>query len=162
VLAADVVALGGLTDAERAQFHEALPRLQAMCAALAACGIPQTLVHGDLHLHNVAGSAGRTQFFDWTDACVSHPFFDLISIFDDEDRARQAQLRDGYLGQWSDCAPLERLLEAWALAQPLGDLHQAISYQHIVAALEPVAQVELGDSVPYYVRKVLHALGLRS
>jgi aminoglycoside/choline kinase family phosphotransferase len=160
-LAANVVALGGLTDAERAQFHEALPRLQAMCAALAACGIPHTLVHGDLHLHNVAVNAGRSQFFDWTDACVSHPFFDLISVFDDEDRTRQAQLRGGYLSQWSDCALLERLLEAWTLAQPLSDLHQAISYQHILVGLEPAAQVELGDSVPYYVRKVLYALGLR-
>jgi Ser/Thr protein kinase RdoA (MazF antagonist) len=127
-LAADAAALGGLTDAERAQFRVALPRLQAMCAALAACGIPQTLVHGDLHLHNVAGRAGHQQFFDWTDACVSHPFFDLISVFDDEDCARQVQLRDAYLGVWSDDAPVERLLEAWALARLLSDLHQAISY----------------------------------
>jgi Phosphotransferase enzyme family len=96
-LAADAAALSGLIDAESAQFRESLPRLQAMCAALAACGIPHTLVHGDLHLHNVAVNAGRYLFFDWTDACVSHPFFDLISVFDDEDRARQAQLRDAYL-----------------------------------------------------------------
>jgi hypothetical protein len=45
------------------------------------------------------------------------------------------------------------------LAQPLSDLHQAISYQHILVGLEPSAQAELGDSVPYYVRKVLQALG---
>jgi aminoglycoside/choline kinase family phosphotransferase len=96
-LVGDAVALSGLTDAERAQFREMLPRLQAMCAALAACSIPETLVHGDLHLHNVAVDAGRYQFFDWTDACVSHPFFDLISVFDDEDRDRQEQLRDTYL-----------------------------------------------------------------
>jgi hypothetical protein len=158
-LAADAAALSGLTDAERAQFREALPRLQAMCAALAACGIPHTLVHGDLHLNNVADDAGRYLLFDWTDACVSHPFFDLISVFDDEDHARQAQLREAYLSLWSDCAPLEQLREAWALAQPLSDLHQAISYQHILVGLEPSAQIELADSMPYYVRKVLQALG---
>ena len=56
-------------------------------------------------------------------------------------------------------APLEQLRKAWALAQPLSDLHQAISYQHILVGLEPSAQAELGDSVPYYVRKVLQALG---
>jgi hypothetical protein len=158
-LAADAAALDGLTDAERAQFRTALPRLQAMCAALAACGIPQTLVHGDLHLNNVAVTAGRQQYFDWSDACVSHPFFDLISVFDEEDRAVQVQLRDAYLGIWSDCAPLERLLEAWELAQPLSDLHQAISYQHILVGLEEAAQVEFGDAVPHYVRKVLQSLG---
>jgi hypothetical protein len=159
MLAADAAALSGLTDAERAQFRLALPRLQAMCATLAACGIPPTLVHGDLHLKSMAVSAGREQFFDWTDACVSHPFFDLISVFGEEDRTRQVQLQDAYLAVWSDCAPVERLREAWALAQPLSDLHQAISYQHIMVRLEPTAQVELGDSVPYYVRKVLRSLG---
>jgi hypothetical protein len=158
-LTADAAALDGLTDAERAQFREMLPRLQAMCDALAACGIPHTLVHGDLHLNNVAANAGRQQFFDWSDACVSHPFFDLISVFDEEDRAAQVQLRDAYLSVWSDCVPLERLLEAWALAQPLSDLHQAISYQHILVGLEKAAKVEFGDAVPYYVRKVLQSLG---
>src|SRR5262249_41311171 len=142
-----------------AQFRAALPRLQAMCHALAACGIPQTLVHGDLHLNNVAVNAGSYQFFDWSDACVSHPFFDLISVFDDEDSTRQMQLRDAYVGVWSDCAPTERLLDAWTLAQPLSDLHQAISYQHILVGLEEAAQVEFGDAVPYYVRKVLQSLG---
>jgi hypothetical protein len=159
-LAVDEEALNGLTDAERAQFRAALPRLQEMCAALGACGVPQTLVHGDLHLNNVAISAGRYQFFDWTDACVSHPFFDLIRAFDEQDHAVQAQLRDGYLGVWSGCAPFERLLEAWTLAQPLSDLHQAISYQHILVGLEAAAQLDFRDMVPYYVRKVLRAIGL--
>jgi hypothetical protein len=54
---------------------------------------------------------------------------------------------------------MARLLEAWTLAQPLSDLHQAISYQHILMGLEPSAQVEFGDAVPYYARKVLQALG---
>jgi hypothetical protein len=162
MLAADTAVLSGLTDAERAQLCAALPRLQAMCAALAACGIPHTLVHGDLHLHNVAGSARRAQFFDWTDACISHPFFDLISVFDEEDRARQVQLRAAYLSVWSDYAPVGRRLEAWALAQPLSNLHQAISYQHILMGLESAAQVEFADTVPYYVRKVLQSLGLNT
>jgi hypothetical protein len=161
-LAADAAALNGLTDTESARLRAALPRLQAMCAALATCGVPQTLVHGDLHLNNVAINAGREQFFDWSDACVSHPFLDLISVLDEEDRTVQMQLRDAYLDVWSDCAPLERLLEAWTLAQPLGDLHQAISYQHILVGLEPSAQVEFGDAVPHYVRKILQWLGANS
>jgi len=158
VLAADETALRGLTEDEIAEFRAALPRLRAMCAALATCGVPQTLVHGDLHLNNVARSAGHEQFFDWTDACVSHPFFDLISVFDQSDSTRQAQLRDEYLAVWSEYASLERLLEAWNLAQPLSALHQAISYQQILVGLEEVAQLDFQDAVPYYVRKILQSL----
>lgn len=35
------------------------------------------------------------------------------------------------------CLPMSRLLEAWTLAKPLCALHHAVSYQHIVACLEP-------------------------
>jgi hypothetical protein len=157
-LAGDSTALADLNDAERAEFSALQPRLRAMCAALAACGVPQTLVHGDLHLGNVAVQEGRFQFFDWTDACITHPFFDLISVYDEEDTAVQAQLRDAYLALWAEYAPMPQLLEAWTLAQPLSDLHQAISYQHILAGLEPAAQLQWIDAVPHYVRKVLRTL----
>jgi hypothetical protein len=158
-LAADEAALRGLTEGEITQFRAELPRLQAMCATLAACGVPQTLVHCDLQLHNVAGSVGHEQFFDWTDACVSHPFFDLTSVFEESDRTRQLQLRDAYLAVWSEYAPLERLLEAWVLAQPLSNLHQAITYQQILVGLEAAAHADFQDVVPGYVRKMLHYLG---
>jgi hypothetical protein len=109
-------------------------------------------------LNNVAVLAGRLQFFDWTDACITHPFFDLISVYDEEDTAVQAQLRDAYLALWAEYAAMPRLLEACTLAQPLSDLHQAISYQHIQAGLEPAAQIHFSDAAPHYVRKVLRTL----
>jgi aminoglycoside/choline kinase family phosphotransferase len=157
-LAGDSVALADLNDAERVEFSAAQPHLRAMCGALADCGVPQTLVHGDLHLGNVALQEGRFHFFDWTDACITHPFFDLISVYDEEDTVVQTQLRDAYLAVWVENAPMSQLLQAWTLAQPLSDLHQAISYQHILAGLEPAAQIHFRDAVPHYLRKVLRAL----
>jgi len=65
----------------------------------------------------------------------------------------------GYLVVWSEYAPVERLLEAWVLAQPLSDRYQAISYQQILVGLEAAAQADFRDVVPYYVRKMLRALG---
>lgn len=122
--------------------------------------IPPTLMHGDLHLKNVAVKAGRYQFFDWTGACVTHPFLDLTTIYNEVDVTRQAYLRDIYLALWTSYAPLEQLLEDWALAGPLCHLHQAISYQHIGSGLETSAQVEFRSMVPYLVRKVLRGLPL--
>lgn len=85
-------------------------------------------------------------FFDWTDACVAHPFFDLVTLLientdhgerlPDVPSARE-RLIEAYLGEWSAYAPMDRLHKAWALAEPLGWLHQAISYQYLLRSLEP-------------------------
>jgi hypothetical protein len=53
---------------------------------------------------------------------------------------------------------MSRLREAWALAAPLGALHQAISYPHIVASLEPAARHELDWGVPFWVRQVFQSV----
>jgi hypothetical protein len=157
-LAADEAWLADLTADEVAQLRAALPQVREMCAALAACGVPQTLVHSDLHIGNVAARDGSLLFFDWTDACVTHPFFDLVSIFDEEDAAVQARLRDAYLAGWGGYASPERLLEAWALARTLSDLHQAVTYQHILMGLEPSAQLDFQADVGSYLRGALRAL----
>ena len=50
---------------------------------LAACGVPETLVHGDFHHGNVIVSDdGSLVIIDWTDGCVAHPFFDLATFID--------------------------------------------------------------------------------
>jgi hypothetical protein len=69
-----------LSDGELAAVRAALPQVLDCCAELAGFAVPPSIVHGDLHLGNVArGPAGYT-FFDWTDACVAHPFLDLVTI----------------------------------------------------------------------------------
>ena len=52
-------------------------RLRAMCAPLAACGLPDTVEHGDLWPTNVAVREGGLAFFDFSDATVTHLHFSL-------------------------------------------------------------------------------------
>jgi aminoglycoside phosphotransferase (APT) family kinase protein len=119
--------------------------------------VPQTLVHGDLHTGNVALIEGKMLFFDWTDACIAHPFFDvMLTINWEEDAEIQVRLRDQYLSLWTAYEPMARLLELWSLAHPLFALHHAISYQHIVAGLEATAKHELIAWPSYWLRKVLN------
>jgi hypothetical protein len=155
----DTASLASHLDAAEIERLRALgPRLKAICAELASYAVPHTLVHGDLHLDNVARPAGSFLFFDWTDGCIAHPFFDTISIFEVEDPSMRARLRDSYLGVWTGYEPIERLVEAWTLAKPLCALHQAVSYQHIVATLEDTSKPELASGLSYWLRKLLQSL----
>src|SRR4029079_15623664 len=112
-------------------------RIGRMCQQLARYAVPQTLVYADLHTGNIALQAEQYTFFDWTDGCIAHPFFDLVTMLNDaEDLGdslepqSQTALCDAYLAGWVGYEPIERLREARTLALPLGALHQAVSYQH--------------------------------
>jgi aminoglycoside phosphotransferase (APT) family kinase protein len=147
--------LATVAEAERTQLMALIPRLQDLCQELAAFGLPETLVHGDLHGDNVAVQGDNFVYFDWTDACISHPFFDMLNIFFEEDTAVQTQLRDAYLVQWIDVAPMDRLLRAWQMAEVLGAVHHGVSYWQIMANIEPGNQYHLDWALPFWLRKIL-------
>jgi hypothetical protein len=159
----DTQALVSLDKTEVEQLRAYAPLLKTMCNQLASYNVPPALVHGDLHPGNVALHQGSPTFFDWTDGCVSHPFFDAITfwgevdIMEDEPVAR-ARLRDVYLAQWMDFEPMERLLEATALAEVLGALHQVVSYRHILANMEPPWRSGIGVGVAFWARILLKAM----
>lgn len=153
-----------LSAEEAAELRGAVPQLVAMCGELATHAVPATLVHGDLHLSNVAHAnvadgPGGYLFFDWSDACVAHPFVDLHTFLqEDEDQVDAglgARLRDAYLSEWSSFEPAGRLLRAWRLAEPLGALHHAVSYRSIVAGVAPPIDRHMAQSTAYWLRKVL-------
>jgi hypothetical protein len=143
-----------LSADEVAELATAEPRLVAMCGELAAFAVPATLLHGDLHLSNVAKGPAGYLFFDWTDACVAHPFLDMITVFHEKDGA----LRDAYLAEWTRFEPPDRLRRAWELAEPLGALHHAVSYRSIVANLDPPIDLHMMQSTAYWLRKVIAGL----
>ena len=113
----------GLTDSERA-----VAELQSRCEELGEGPLPQTLVHGDLHPWNVMVDGDDLRIFDWSDACVSHPLFDLPTFLQraDDESARESML-ETYLGAWADLASLEELRAVYELALPLAHVHHAIS-----------------------------------
>src|SRR4030095_3414363 len=64
-----------------AGLHAPPARMHLRCAKLATYGIPPTLVHGDLG-GNILVHGERYTFFDWTDVCIAHLFFELTTIID--------------------------------------------------------------------------------
>lgn len=144
---------------ERSQLAGLAPRLRERCAQLAAIGLPDALVHGDLHLGNVAAKDDGFLFFDWSDACVAHPFLDMITpYYMEKDEAKRARGKEAYLAAWEGWASRSALEEAWRLAKPLAALHQAVSYLHILIGTEEVVHPEMADGLRDFVALTLAAM----
>lgn len=155
-LLGDEEVLADLNKSEVEQLRAQGPQLKTMCHQLAHDAVPQTLVHGDLHAGNIAVQHDTSIYFDWTDGCVAHPFFDALTFLDNvDDPDKQRRLREIYLGQWTDYASIESLREIFPLSQLLATIHQAVSYQHIMAHVEGPSKQEMRGGATYWLRKLL-------
>ena len=165
----DEDALSELSSTEVERLNMLVPTLKNLCEKLANYKIPETLVHGDLHLNNVALCEGNYIFFDWTDGCIAHPFFDLFLLSRENNQRSLKMWLDGlltqksrerewdqYLSQWKHYESKERLLEAWKIARPLAALHYAITYQNMCHILEARSKQEMTSAIPYFLRYVIH------
>lgn len=165
-LIADESALQGLTDDEQSRFRALMPAIESACNQLVSGPIPQTLMHGDFHGGNIALNDHGYVIFDWTDACISHPFFDLLTIvdnnFDTLEPERREQLISTYLGEWASrgYGSLEDLRATCDLALKVGPLYHAISYWQILKVCEQPTMAEMGTVLPYYLKLSLERLGI--
>lgn len=106
-----------------------------------ACGIPDTLSHGDLHPGNVAYDGREVRIFDWTDGCVTHPFLDgshLAGMLDwyGTGEGEAERVLQAYAQPWREALPEAVVHRALELA-PLADLvFQTVTFAHIAAAAE--------------------------
>ncbi|HUQ21550.1 MAG TPA: phosphotransferase [Gaiellaceae bacterium] len=150
----DSEAVDRLSREEVAELTRLAPWLKDVCRRLATYDVPSTLVHGDLHMLNVGRLEGRLVYFDWTDACIGHPFIDLLCLSWEQDEVSRAAVLKAYLEPWQGIETVERLQEALELATVVIPLHHAVSYQHIAARLEPAAKPEL-DATANFLRRVL-------
>ena len=156
----------GLTDAEVQNLRSISLPLKLICARLADFRVPHSLVHGDLGGNILVREDGYT-FFDWTDACVSHPFFEMATIsgayFDEsvlkDNPDADDRLRKAYLEPWTKYEPMERLIEEFDAARPLGALHQAMTYMWILTNIPPDARAELEGGLLHWVRYLLRLCG---
>jgi hypothetical protein len=153
----DEVALGQLTFEEREKLQQATPYLRELISELISLPIPYAILHGDLHAGNVIPYKDSFLYFDWTDAAISHPFFDMIHIFRQEDEAEKTTLQDAYLNVWEECYLKTDVRRAWELASVLYGFYHAVSYQHIARGIEELVRSELNFAY-FFLRKLLVGL----
>jgi hypothetical protein len=162
-LLADQAALALLKADEIARLRASAPRLRAMIVDLAALGMPESLVHGDLHPWNVGIVDGQPVVFDWTDGCIAHPYFDIVVFLGQIPKESYApevreRIRSTYLEEWRDVASRPRLERALAFAEVAGALHQAVSYQRMLPALEGPAKADMAGGAAHWLRRTLDRL----
>ena len=118
--------------------HQALLRqfvasLPARLAALAECGIPTTLVHGDYHSGNWRGVDLDLAILDWGDCFIGHPLLDMGEL--------PAPAHAHWLRCWQDRVPGADVGRAARLVAPVIHARLATVFQGFLVNIEPSERV---------------------
>lgn len=152
-----------MTDEEAVELKRLASTLKGMCYELVEFNIPLTLTHGDFWSGNtIIKTNGDILFFDWSDASISHPFFDIAFFLTEIETeiphrhdARE-QILNAYLELWTRYEPMANLKRAYALAEVLASVHQALFYFiHILPGIEANARWEMESMLPYLLRQII-------
>jgi aminoglycoside phosphotransferase (APT) family kinase protein len=135
------------------------PQIKGWCEELAGYGVPETLVHGDLHGGNFVLEGEHPVFFDWSDGAITHPFFDMLILME-SGTAEWREETEAYLEPWRAHLSMSRLAKAFELALKVAPVYHALSYLRIIENLAPEVQWEMGDGVGFHLQKLLKAEGL--
>jgi hypothetical protein len=126
-------------------------------ARLAACGLPETLVHGDFHPGNWRLGAGGLVLLDWGDSGVGHPLLDLAAFLSRIPGTVRDQIRSAWLDAWREHRPDSDPVRAARLVAPIAALRQAIIYQCFLDGIEPSEHRYHEADVPQWLRRALRA-----
>ena len=144
----------GLTAAEELLLPNCQDRLSGCCGELSAHNIPNALVHGDFHLDNAVRREKDILLFDWADAAVSHPFLDLIHLYD-RYKSQSKSLLSAYFLNWIDFESSVQLNRLWSAAVPLGYLYSALSYWYKLTEFEPASRAGFNGAEIMFLRNLL-------
>ncbi|HET8985432.1 MAG TPA: aminoglycoside phosphotransferase family protein [Trueperaceae bacterium] len=144
--------LESLDASERAALPVLEKHILSRLDALEALGTEPLLAHGDLHLGNVVQtSSGELKLIDWTDAALSWPGVDLMTLLP---RRADTVRRDAIVGAY-ELALGERFGPSVRPGLELADVFHAISYAKIEAFLPRSGRWELGGTVRFLVKRQL-------
>jgi hypothetical protein len=106
-------------------------------AQLTACGLPDTLVHGDFHPGNVRGDATSLVLLDWGDSGVGHPLLDEPAFLDRVPTDAVDTVRRSWHAEWTSALAGSDPDRASRLLRPVAAARQALVYQTFLDGIEP-------------------------
>ncbi|MFJ2775178.1 phosphotransferase [Kitasatospora sp. NPDC087315] len=125
-----------LTAGELAAARALAARLPALVGELTACGLPETLVHGDFHPGNWRSDGTHTVIVDYADSCLGHPALDGLRPRQYVSAERWAQIAGVWARAWREHAPGSDPERALELVEPLYHLSYAVRYQEFLDHVE--------------------------
>jgi len=116
--------------------RELIDDLPRRFAEVAQCGLPDTLVHGDLHPGNTrTDDDGHVSIMDWGDCTIGNPAFDILRLTGELDDP--APLIAEWARGWRETVPGSDPVRAVELLRPVAALRGAAAYSAFLAAIEP-------------------------
>lgn len=140
-----------------AAMADGLPRL---LAGIEACGLADTLVHGDLHPGNWRRAGRVLTLLDWCDSRVGNPALDVRAFVERlPDPAQQERARSGWAQAWRwrvpGCHP-----ERAGLIGPVSELCAAMTYQRFLEHVDETERAHHRHDPVDHLRAALAVSGL--
>jgi hypothetical protein len=145
--------------AEEAATVRALdPVIRGWAAQVQALDLPDTLVHNDLHAHNVFVTDGQMRFFDFGDAVLANPLWSLLiplrvmssRLEAGVDDPRLRRVADAATEVWGDLRPVSELRAALPAALQLARLGRVEAWLRVVVTMTPSELADFGDSASWW------------
>lgn len=132
-------------------FADGLP---ARLATIDACGVPETLVHGDFHGGNLRGGPDGHVLLDWGDAGVGNPLLDLPALIPGGGEAAVVAAMRHWEGAWSPLLPGADVARAVRLMLPVAAARQVLVFDRFLAGIEPSERVYHAADPGRWLRRV--------
>jgi hypothetical protein len=132
---------GDLDVADARRLESLVASLPQRFADLSSCGLPESLVHGDIHPGNVIGGEDRLVLIDWGDSGVGHPLLDHAAFVERLDPAARATVIERWWGRWQAAVPGCDPDRAIELLKPIVAAQKAAVYQMFLDNIEPSERV---------------------
>jgi aminoglycoside phosphotransferase (APT) family kinase protein len=133
--------------ARRNDVHEVIEEL-------AALGLPDTLVHGDLHPGNIAREGDVLVFYDWSDAAVTHPLLDLAHLTREMPEPERDAACTAYADVWRPAYPDVDFRRGLELATRVDTIYQMVTFEQIYRAQEDASYWEMRGVVARSLRRL--------
>ena len=148
---------GELSDDDESTLRTLVDELPARFAAVAECGLPDTLSHGDFHPGNAVGGDDTSVLLDWGDSGIGQPLLDQAAAMASISPELRAPLAAHWASLWRDAVPGCDPERAATLLEPISALHRAIVYRRFCDNIEPAERVyHSGDSALWLSRAAAH------